>query len=92
MSGSTSISLILSEVATSNSLAEELYSGGFPAATSTHPSGILCGPSFLFCSRSSMAADRVSDTQFISSTKRIPSFLPLLSISSYTDATISLMV
>lgn len=82
VSASTSMSLILSRVAMSNSRAEELNSGGLPAATSTHPSGILWGPNFLFCRRSSIAADRVSETQFTSSMNRMPCFLPCLSIAS----------
>ena len=92
VSGSTSITLILSRVAMSNSLAEELNSGGFPAATSTHPDGMGCGPNFLFCRRSSIAAERVSDTQLTSSMNRIPSLRPWVSMASYTEATISLMV
>ena len=92
VSGSTSMSLILSSVAMSNSLAEELNSGGLPAATSTHPSGMRCGPNFLFWRRSSIAADSVSETQLTSSMNSMPSLTPWSSIASYTEATISLMV
>lgn len=39
-----------------------------------------------------MAGARVSDTQFISSMKRIPSRFPCASMASWTDAIISLIV
>lgn len=61
-SSSILMTLILSRVAMLNSLANELNFGGLPAVTSTYLSGMGCDSKRLFCSRSSMATDRVSDT------------------------------
>ena len=76
----------------SKSLAERLYSGGFPAVTTTQPSGTRCLPKTLYCRNCSMAGARVSDTQLISSRNRMPSRTPVRSIWSYTEAMISLIV
>ena len=82
----------LSMVTMSISRTESLYSGGFPAVTTTQPSGTRCRPKTLFCRNCSMEGASVSEMQLISSRKRMPSFLPVASMRSYTLAIISLMV
>ena len=46
----------------------------------------------IYCRNCIMSGDSVSDTQLISSRKRMPCFTPVVSIRSYTDAIISLIV
>ena len=81
-----------SQVTTSNSRTELLYSGGLPAVTTIQPSGTRWRPKILYCKNCSITGARVSDTQLISSRKRMPSCTPVSSIRSYTAAMISLMV
>ena len=76
----------------SNSRTELLYSGGLPAVTTIQPSGTRCLPKILNCKNCSIEGAKVSETQLISSKKRMPSFLPVSSILSYTEAMISLIV
>ena len=49
-------------------------------------------PNILYCRNCSIVGARVSETQLISSRKRMPSEIPDSSIWSYTEATISLIV
>ena len=81
-----------SSVTTSKSRTDLLYSGGLPAATMIQPSGIFWLPNILHCRNCSIVGASVSDTQLISSIKRIPSFNPVSSILSYIEAIISLIV
>ena len=69
-----------------------LYSGGFPAATISHPSGSRWFPKVLHWRNCSIIGASVSLTQLISSRNRIPSRTPVFSISWYTEARISLIV
>ena len=81
-SGSISIRFTRSRVTMSNSLADLLYSTGFPAAAMTQPEGTGWVPNVLFCRNCSIVGTRVSETQLISSIKRIPSLHPVCSIFS----------
>ena len=81
-SGSISIRFTRSRVTISNSLAELLYSTGFPAAAMIQPDGTGWVPNVLFCRNCSIVGTSVSDTQLISSIKRIPSLQPVSSIFS----------
>ncbi len=63
-------------------LAERLYSTGLPAAAMIHPSGTGCVPKVLFWKNCSIVGTSVSDTQLISSIKRIPSLQEVSSIFS----------
>ena len=71
-----------SRVTRSKSRTLLLYSGGLPAATMTHPAGTGWLPKVLPCKNCSMVGARVSDTQLISSMKRMPFFSPVCSIFS----------
>ena len=58
----------------------------------TQPSGMEWRPNTLYCRNCSMDGASVSDTQLISSRKRMPSAFPVSSITSYRLTMISLMV
>ena len=81
-----------SRVTISKSRTDLLYSGGLPAATMTQPAGTAWLPKVLHCKNCSMVGASVSETQLISSMKRMPSERPVASILAYTLAIISLMV
>ena len=78
-----------SSVTASKARAPRLYFGGFPAQTSIQPSGTSYRPKRLFCSSSSNAGISVSDTQLISSKKRMPDAQPVSSRTRQISAMIS---
>ena len=84
--------LTRSSVTTSKSRTDLLYSGGLPAATISQPSGRRWLPKVLHCRNCSIMGARVSDTQLISSRNKMPSRMPVRSMSSYTAPMISDMV